>query len=254
MIMNHALVTQGIRKTFGGLVALNDVSITLKKDLMTILIGPNGSGKTTLLNCMTGFYYPDKGKVMLFGEDITGWPPHKVYEAGLVRTFQIPKPFQKLTVMENLLAAYRDNPGESFLKSLSRKSWIKEEKKAMEKALDFLGLLAIDHLQNRPAIELSGGQMKLLEAGRALMSGAKVILMDEPAAGIYPTLAHEVFNKLTEVKEKLGVSFLIVEHRLELVLPYVEYAYAMANGKIVAEGKPKEVLNDPVVIESYLGG
>ncbi len=254
MIMNYALVAQGIRKTFGGLVAIDEVNVSLRKDLMTILIGPNGSGKTTLLNCMTGFCRPDKGKVTLFGEDITGWPPYKVYEAGLVRTFQIPKPLQKLTVMENLLAAYRGNPGESFLKALSRKSWVNEEKKAIERASDFLRLLALDHLQDRQAIELSGGQMKLLEAGRALMSGAKVILMDEPAAGIYPTLAHEVFNKLTEVKEKLEVCFLIVEHRLELVLPYVEYAYAMANGRIVAEGKPKEVLDAPVVIESYLGG
>jgi branched-chain amino acid transport system ATP-binding protein len=252
--MSDALAVKGIRKTFGGLVAIDDVSLSLKKDHMTILMGPNGSGKTTLLNCMTGFYRPDKGKVWLFGEEITGWPPHKVYEAGLVRTFQIPKPFQKLTVLENLLVAYRGNPGESFLKALSRKSWFNEEKKAIEKALDFLRLLSIDHLQDRLASELSGGQMKLLEAGRALMSGAKVILMDEPAAGIYPTLAHEVFNKLTEIKEKLEVCFLIIEHRLELILPYVDYAYAMANGKIVAEGKPKEVLNAPVVIESYLGG
>jgi branched-chain amino acid transport system ATP-binding protein len=252
--MSDVLVVKGIRKTFGGLVAIDDVNLSLKKDQMTILMGPNGSGKTTLLNCTTGFYRPDKGKVWLFGEEITGWPPYKVYEAGLVRTFQIPMPFQKLTVLENLLAAYRGNPGESFLKALSRKSWVPEEKKATEKALDFLRLLSIDHLRDRPASELSGGQMKLLEAGRALMSGAKVILMDEPAAGIYQTLAHEVFNKLTEVKEKLEVSFLIIEHRLELILPYVDYAYAMTNGRIVAEGKPKEVLNAPVVIESYLGG
>lgn len=252
--MIGALAVEGMRKTFGGLVALDDVNINLKKGLMTILIGPNGSGKTTLINCITGFYKPDKGRVWFNGKEITGWPPHKVYEAGLVRTFQIPKPFQKLTVLENLLTAYRGNPGESFLKAMLRKSWIEEEKKAGEMAFEFLRLLNIDHLWDRPATQLSGGQMKLLEAGRALMSGAKMILMDEPAAGIYPTLAHEVFSQLTETKEKLGVSFLIVEHRLELILPYVDYAYAMANGRIVAEGEPTEVLSAPVVIESYLGG
>ena len=252
--MNDALKIQGLTKSFGGLIAVDDVNLNLKENLMTILIGPNGSGKTTLINCVTGFYQPDKGKVWLHGKDITGWPPHKVYEEGLVRTFQIPIPFQKLTVLENLLTAYRGNPGESFITALRRKSWIDQEKKASEKAFEFLRLLAIDHLWDKPATELSGGQMKLLEAGRGLMSGAKIILMDEPAAGIYPKLAHEVFNKLSETKEKLGVSFLIIEHRLELILPYVDQAYAMANGRIIAKGKPEDVLNTPVVIESYLGG
>lgn len=253
-MMNDALKIQGLTKSFGGLVAVDDVSLDLKENLMTILIGPNGSGKTTLINCVTGFYQPDKGKVWLYGKDITGWPPHKVYDEGLVRTFQIPIPFQKLTVLENLLTAYRDNPGESFIKALHKKSWIDQEKNATEKAFEFLRLLAIDHLWDKPATELSGGQMKLLEAGRGLMSGAKIILMDEPAAGIYPKLAHEVFNKLSETKEKMGVSFLIIEHRLELILPYVDQAYAMANGRIIAKGKPEDVLNTPVVIESYLGG
>jgi len=253
-MMNDALKIQGLTKSFGGLVAVDEVNLNLKENRMTILIGPNGSGKTTLINCVTGFYQPDKGKVWLYGKDITGWPPHKVYDEGLVRTFQIPIPFQKLTVLENLLTAYRGNPGESFITALRRKSWIDQEKKASEKAFEFLRLLAIDHLWDKPATELSGGQMKLLEAGRGLMSGAKIILMDEPAAGIYPKLAHEVFNKLSETKEKLGVSFLIIEHRLELILPYVDQAYAMANGRIIAKGKPEDVLNTPVVIESYLGG
>ncbi len=252
--MSDALAVKGIRKTFGGLVAIDDVSLALKQDLMTILIGPNGSGKTTLINCITGFYQPDQGKVLLYGKDITGWPPYEVYDAGLVRTFQIPMPFQKLTVLENLLTAYRGNPGESFFKALSRRSWINQEKQATENAFNFLRLLSIDHLWDSPATQLSGGQMKLLEAGRALMSGAKIVLMDEPAAGIYPKLAHEVFNKLTETKEKLGVCFLIIEHRLELILPYVDYAYAMANGNIIAEGNPKDVLDNPIVIENYLGG
>jgi branched-chain amino acid transport system ATP-binding protein len=252
--MENVLTVKGVRKTFGGLVALNDININIKKGLMTMLIGPNGSGKTTLVNCVTGFYKPDRGRVWFEDKEITGWPPHKVYDQGLIRTFQIPQPFQNLTVLENMLTAYRGNPGESFLKALYRKTWVDEEEKATEMAFEFLELLNLDQMWNRPATHLSGGQMKLIEAGRAIMSGAKMILMDEPASGIYPKLADEVFSQLTEMKNKLAVTFLIIEHRLELVLPYVDYVYAMATGKIISEGKPKKVLSDPAVIESYLGG
>jgi len=252
--MDNVLTVEGVRKTFGGLVALDDVNMSVKKGLMTMLIGPNGSGKTTLVNVVTGFYRPDRGRVWFEDKEITKWPPHEVYNAGVMRTFQIPQPFQKLTVLENLLTACRGNPGECFSKALLKRTWISEEEKAVDTALKLLEILNLDHMWNRRSYELSGGQMKLLEAGRAIMSGAKMILMDEPASGIYPKLAHEVFSHLTDMKNKLGVTFLIIEHRLELVLPYVDYVYAMARGKIVSEGKPKKVLSDPVVIESYLGG
>jgi len=254
MIMENILTVKGVRKTFGGLVALDDVNINVKKGLMTMLIGPNGSGKTTLINCVTGFYKPDRGRVWFYGKEITRWPPHRVYDEGIIRTFQIPQPFQNLTILENLLTAYRGNPGESFFKALYRKAWVSEEEKATEMAFKFLELLNLDHMWNRPATHLSGGQMKLVEAGRAIMSGARMILMDEPASGIYPKLAHEVFSYLTKMKKKLGVTFLIIEHRIELVLPYVDHVYAMARGKIISEGKPKKVLSNPAVIESYLGG
>ena len=169
-------------------------------------------------------------------------------------TFQIPQPFQKLTVLENLLTAYRGNPGEGFLKAPFKRSWSDEEEKATIMAFKFLDLLDLAHMWDKPATNLSGGQMKLVEAGRAIMSGAKMILMDEPAAGIYPKLAQEVFYYFTEMKTKLGVSFLVIEHRLELILSYVDHVYAMARGQLVSEGNPEAVLNDPVVIESYLGG
>jgi len=252
--MEDILRVEDLTKTFGGLVALDEVNLSVRKALMTMLIGPNGSGKTTLLNCITGFYNPDRGNVWFNSEEITRWPPHKVYDAGLVRTFQIPQPFQKLTVLENLLTAYRSNPGERFWKAPFRRSWLSEEEKATETAFRFLELLNLDHMWDRPATHLSGGQMKLVEAGRAIMSGAKMILMDEPASGIYPKLAQEVFYYLTEMKKKLGVTFLIIEHRLELILPYVDHVYAMAAGRIVSEGIPEKVLNDPIVVESYLGG
>jgi len=252
--MKEMLVVKGLRKRFGGLVALDDVNINIRKGFMTMLIGPNGSGKTTLINCVSGFYKPDEGEVIFEGNEITGWPPHKIFDKGIVRTFQIPKPFQNLTILENLLTAYRGNPGEGFMKALFKRNWEEEEEKAVKKAFDLLKLLNLDHMWDMPATNLSGGQMKLVEAGRALMSGAKLLLMDEPAAGIYPKLVHEIFSHLIKIKEKLGITLVIVEHRLELVLPYVDYVYAMARGQIISEGKPKEVLNDPQVIESYLGG
>jgi len=253
MTMESALLVEGVRKAFGGLVALDDVNMDVKKGLITMLIGPNGSGKTTLINVVTGFIRPDKGRVWFGGKEITRSPPHKVYNEGVVRTFQIPQPFQRLTVLENLLVAYRGNVGEGFLRAPFKRSWVHEEEEATERGFKFLELLNLDLVWNRPATNLSGGQMKLVEAGRAIMSGAKMILMDEPASGLYPKLAHEVFYYLTEMKNKLGVTFLIVEHRLELVLPYVDHVYAMARGKIVSEGEPDKVLSDPFVIESYLG-
>jgi len=252
--MQEMLCVEELTKTFGGLVALDEISLDVKKGLVTMLIGPNGSGKTTLINCVSGFYNPDKGKITFDGKVITNWPPHKIYELGLVRTFQIPQPFQKLTVLENLLTAYRGHPGEGFLRAPFKRFWIKEEEKATEMAFNILELLDLDHMWNQPASDLSGGQMKLVEAGRAIMSGAKMILMDEPAAGLYPKLAQELFYYLTEMKKRLGVTFLIVEHRLELVLEFIDHVYAMARGKVISEGKPDKVLEDPIVIESYLGG
>ncbi len=219
-----------------------------------MLIGPNGSGKTTLINVVSGFYKPDEGKVMFNGKDITGFPPHKVFKLGLVRTFQIPSPFIKLTVLENLLLAHPDNPGETFLKAPFRKAWVKEEEEAVEKAFKLLKILELSDLWDQPSNELSGGQLKLLEMGRALMTGANMILMDEPASGVNPALAHRLFSHLVKIKNELGVTFLIVEHRLEVATKYVDYVYAMVQGKVVSKGSAEEVLTDPNVIEGYLGG
>jgi len=254
ILMDNILRVEKLNKAFGGVVALDGIDLNVERGLMTMLIGPNGSGKTTLVNCITGFYHQDEGKIWFDGKEITGWTPHRVYGLGLVRTFQLPQPFPKLTVLENLLTAYGENPGDSFLRAPLKGTWLNQEEKATEMAFRALCLLDLDHLWNAPASNLSGGQMKLVEAGRAIMSGAKMILMDEPAAGINPKLAQEVFFHLKEMKEKMGVTFFIIEHRLELILQYVDYAYAMARGAIVSEGKPNEVLDDPVVVESYLGG
>ena len=213
-------------------------------------MGPNGSGKTTLINVITGVYRADHGEVIFEGKKITNKPPHEIYKLGIVRTFQIPQPLKKLTVLENLLIA-GENSGENISKTLG-KSWLNEESQLVDKAFDILSFLGIDKLWDSEAYKLSGGQLKLVEVGRALMVDAKLIIMDEPIAGVAPALATTIFKKLIELK-KIGISFLIVEHRLDIVLKYVDNIYVMANGKVIAKGKEDEILRDKRVVEVYLG-
>jgi len=247
------LVCKDIRKHFGGLYALDGVNISLKKGQFTLLIGPNGSGKTTLINTITGYYFPDEGSIIYENKDITKLEMHERFKLGIARTFQIPKPFIKLTVLENLLVAARDNPGERFIYAPIKSKWVDKEKEAFETAMRILEQLKLDHLANSESSKLSGGQMKLLEFGRALMCNARVILMDEPAAGVAPFLAKELFSTLKSIVRNLELTLLVVEHRLDIALDYADYAYAMHNGKVIVEGNPYEVVNDERVIESYLG-
>ncbi len=249
------LETVNIVKRFGGITALNKVNIKLRKGKITLLIGPNGSGKTTLVNVISGFIRPDEGKVIFKGRDITFLPPHERVKMGLVRTFQIPRPFPNLTVLENVLTAAEGNPGENpYIAGIYKGAWINYERKALERALsilDWVGLLA---KWDDKAGDLSGGQLKLLEIARAIMKGADTIIMDEPAAGVNPRLVTELFQKIIRLAREQHVTFLIIEHRIGLVAKYMDYAYAMNMGEVIAEGKPDDVLNNPLVLESYLGG
>ena len=253
VLLAELLRIEEVRKSFGSLRALDGVSFGVDEKQVHILIGPNGSGKTTLINVVSGFYRPDSGRVTLGDKDITGLPPHKLYAMGISRTFQIPSLFTKLTIMENVLVAEKGNPGESFARSLFKRSWMKKETEATERAFAILQLLGLDRVWDRQANTLSGGQMKLLELARALMSGANLIFLDEPISGVNPTLAHEIFGRILKLRDELGVTFLIVEHRLEIALSYVDAVTAMALGKVVAAGKPELVMADPKVIEAYLG-
>lgn len=247
------LRTVDLTLSFGALRAVDSVSIDVPERRITLIIGPNGSGKTSLINTISGVYKPDSGKVIYDGRDITGLPPHKINELGIVRTFQIPQPFLKLTVLENLLISWRGISRNSLLESLGR-GWIQREREAAEQAFKVLKFLNLDRVWDQYAYQLSGGQLKLLELGRALMNGAKLVIMDEPVAGILPTLAHNIFNYMRRAVEELGVTILTVEHRLDIALKYVDHVYAMHRGRIIASGSPEEVINSPLVIESYLGG
>ena len=252
-MVTNILSVENIRKSFGNLHALDGISLDVAEHKINILIGPNGSGKTTLINVVSGVYKPDSGKVHFEERDVTGYPPHKLYMMGIGRTFQIPALFWKLTVLENLLVAEKNNPGETFLKSLVKRLWTDSEKEAMEKASRILELLGLSNLWYQPAYNLSGGQMKLVEIGRALMSDAKLLLLDEPVSGVNPTLAHEIFSRILKLRDELGLSFFIVEHRLDIALKYVDEILVMALGRLIASGKPSDVMNNKNVIEAYLG-
>jgi branched-chain amino acid transport system ATP-binding protein len=239
---------------FGSLHALDGISFGVEEKAVTILIGPNGSGKTTFINVASGYFKPSAGTVIFKGEDITGMEAYKVYRRGLVRTFQIPALFQKLAVLENVMVAKKDNPGETFTKSVFKPMWSKAEEDVAEQAFQVLDTVGLMKMWDQPASSLSGGQMKLLEIARALMSGANTMLLDEPISGVNPTLAHEIFQRILSLRDKLGLTFLIVEHRLDIALSYVDTVLAMAYGKLLASGKPQSVMTDPQVIEAYLGG
>jgi branched-chain amino acid transport system ATP-binding protein len=247
------LQVQQLEKSFGKLQAIDGVSFGLEPKKITILIGPNGSGKTTLVNVISGFYKPDRGEVFYKSKRITGWAPHRIYRTGIARTFQVPALFSKLNVLENMLVAEKSNPGESFLRAPIRGLWKRSEETSTERASKILELLGLAALWERQASKLSGGQMKLLEMGRALMSGADVLLLDEPISGVNPTLAHEIFSTIEKLSTEFGVTFLIIEHRLDIALGYVDHVIAMAYGKIVSTGAPDKVISDPRVIEAYLG-
>jgi len=246
------LVATNLTKRFGGLIAVNSVDLVVKENSFTLLIGPNGSGKTTFLNVCTGVLKPDGGNVYFEGKDITGLPPNKIYDFGLIRTFQIPIPFLSLTILDNVIAAMR-NPGEYPFNALfKRKGWVEVEEENMEKAFSVLKRVGLDNMWDKPAYSLGGAQLKMLEVARALAAGAKLIALDEPIGGVDPIYADEILSYLKEL-QRSGITFLVIEHRIDIIAPYADYAYAMNRGSIISQGTPDEVLNDPQVVEVYIG-
>jgi len=247
------LVTQGVKKYFGGLKAVDGVDLKAEQQKVTLLMGPNGSGKTTLINVITGYYKPDGGKVYFEGEDITGWPMSKIYEKNLVRSFQIPSLFEGLTVLENLLVASRGNPGESLRKFFIRSKWIQYEEDSVKKALDTMKALKLTEFWDAPVTSLPAGHLKLVEIGRALMADAKMVILDEPICGVSPKLANEIFSRLRKLRDEKGLTFLVIEHRLDIALRFADYVYVMHNGKIISEGTPEQIAGDPLVKKVYTG-
>ena len=247
------LSISGVTKHFGGLTVLDGIDMEIEQGKLYQLIGPNGSGKTTLINVVSGLLKPDSGKIVFDGVDITDKGLFDTYNTGLVRTWQIPQPFITLTTMENFLISSAGNSGESFLVAPLKSKWKNDEKKITDKAIEIMEMVNLSEQKDIPSQNLSGGQQKLLELGRAMMSGASMILMDEPIAGVNPTLAHEIFEKIVDICKKQKITFLIVEHRLDIALQYADHVFAMNQGKIIAEGSSDEVIKHPKVVESYMG-
>ena len=248
----NVLETHNLVKRFGGLTAVDEVNIKVMRNSLTMLIGPNGAGKTTLVNLCTGVLKADKGRVLLEGMDITNWPPHRVYKAGFVRTFQVPEPFLSLTVLENVLVAL-GNSGENPIRAPFRRLWVKEEEKNIERAFEILEKVGLSQFWSMEAHRLGAGQLKMLELSRALATGAKLIALDEPIGGTDPAYAGEIFKYIRNIKDTWNITFLVIEHRIDIALPFADYVYVMDRGKVICEGPPQIVEGDSKVIEVYIG-
>ena len=240
------LAIHNINKSFGGLHAVKDCSFTAEEGKITALIGPNGAGKTTAFNIISGTLRPDSGEVHLDGKPITGLQPHKITRRGMSRTFQISRNFEDLTVLENLIAQsqYRG------LRNLFRPAIAPSEE---EKAMEMLEFLNISRLAREEARSLSYGQKKLMDLAALLMSNPRMILLDEPAGGVNPTLLATIVDHINELNKR-GLTVLIVEHNMNLVMEISHKVVVMAYGTVIAEGDPLTIQDDPSVLEAYLGG
>ena len=248
------IVVEELTKAFGGIVALQGISVNIQKGKITGLIGPNGAGKTTLFNVIAGTTAPDSGKVIFDGNDVTGMAPHLLFHRGLLRTFQIAHEFPSLTVRENLMVVPPNQAGESLIYTLSRPSAIRSQEIAIaEKAEEVMKFLTIAHLADEKAGNLSGGQKKLLELGRTMMTDAKVVLLDEVGAGVNPTLLNALADAIVRLNSERGYTFCMIEHNFSLISRLCNPVIVMAEGKFLVQGEPDEIRRDERVIEAYLG-
>ncbi|MGF1528677.1 MAG: ABC transporter ATP-binding protein [Candidatus Competibacterales bacterium] len=249
-----ALAVTDLHRAFGGVVAVDGMSLTVTPHSITGLIGPNGAGKTTLFNLISGVIPPQRGRVALFGEDITGLKPHHIARRGLVRTFQLARELTRLTVLENLMLAPALQRGERLGAVLLQLGAVRrQEGEILNRARETLALLRLDALADEYAGNLSGGQKKLLELGRALMLDPALILLDEPGAGVNPSLMGFLAATLQHLHREAGKTFLVIEHDMDLVAKICTQVVVMAEGRPLAEGAYATIARDPRVIRAYLG-
>jgi branched-chain amino acid transport system ATP-binding protein len=245
---------KNLRMQFGGIRAVDDVSLTLETGRITGLIGPNGAGKTTLFNVIAGHYKPTSGQVLLDGQDITGLPPHALFARGLLRTFQIAHEFSTLTVRENLMMVPPRQTGESLLGTWLQPSKVRdEEERVRAKADDVIRFLEIERVADELAGNLSGGQKKLLELGRTMMTEAKIVFLDEVGAGVNRTLLNTLGDAIVRLNKERGYTFCMIEHDMDFIGRLCDPVIVMAEGRVLAKGSAAEVTSNEQVIEAYLG-
>ncbi len=246
------IVADHVSRTFGGLTAVDVEHLEIPRGAITALIGPNGAGKTTFFNLLTGFDTPDTGTWEFNGQSLAGIPAHKVAQRGQVRTFQLTKALSLLTVLENMKLGAKDQSGENLFQSIFPFLWKKKEEEIEAKALELLERFKLLKLKDDFAASLSGGQRKLLEMARALMSEPTLVMLDEPMAGVNPALTESLLEHILNLKKE-GMTVLFVEHDMHMVRHIADWVVVMAEGKIIAEGAPDEVMANEAVVDAYLG-
>jgi branched-chain amino acid transport system ATP-binding protein len=248
------LEARELTKRFGGVAAVKGMSLAVDAGEVLGLIGPNGAGKTTMFDLLAGSVQPTSGSIDLMGQTVTHQPAHRRLAGGMGRTFQIPRPFPALTLLENMMIARQGQTGERFWANFTTPRRVAaEERLARDKALALLDLVALHRLADEPARVLSGGQRKLLELARVMMADPSVILLDEPAAGVNPALLEVLIARIQEINAT-GVTFVLIEHNIDMVSRLCNRIIVMAQGSLLFEGRPDEVSREPRVIEAYLGG
>jgi len=253
---NAAILTvEDVTRPFGGLRAVDSCSLSVREGSITGLIGPNGAGKTTLFNVITGFLKPTSGRIMFRDERIDGLVPHQIFRKGVMRTFQIPQELKSMTVIENLMLVPMQQAGERIWNP-----WFfpfrvgRQEEANFAKAQSVLDFVELAHLRDEYATSLSGGQKKLLELARTLMADPRLVLLDEPGAGVNRVLMKKLVADIERLRREIGITFFVIEHDMDLVSQLCDTVIVMSEGKMLAEGTPEQVKGDERVLDAYLGG